>query len=62
LVVGIGLLTQPAAAALIGWLAYGERLGATDFAGRRPDLPGAGADPPPRPACIGAKRITCCGS
>jgi drug/metabolite transporter (DMT)-like permease len=33
LVVGIGLLTQPAGAAMIGWLAYGERLGAADAAG-----------------------------
>jgi len=32
-VVGLGLLTQPAASALIGWLAYGERLGAADAAG-----------------------------
>lgn len=33
LVVGIGLLTQPATAAAIGWLAYGERLGAADAVG-----------------------------
>lgn len=33
LVVGIGLLTQPAVAALIGWTAYGERLGLADLAG-----------------------------
>jgi drug/metabolite transporter (DMT)-like permease len=32
-VVGLGLLTQPAASALIGWLAYGERLGLADGAG-----------------------------
>jgi drug/metabolite transporter (DMT)-like permease len=32
-VVGIGLLTQPAAGAIIGWLAYGERLGPADAAG-----------------------------
>ncbi|MGZ8998853.1 MAG: DMT family transporter [Allosphingosinicella sp.] len=32
-VVGIGLLTQPAASALIGWLAYGEKLGPVDAAG-----------------------------
>jgi drug/metabolite transporter (DMT)-like permease len=32
-VVGIGLLTQPAASALIGWLAYGERLSVADAAG-----------------------------
>jgi drug/metabolite transporter (DMT)-like permease len=32
-VVGIGLLTQPAASAIIGWLAYGERLGPADAAG-----------------------------
>ena len=33
LVVGLGLLTQPAVTALIGWLAYDERLGAADAAG-----------------------------
>jgi drug/metabolite transporter (DMT)-like permease len=33
LVVGIGLLTQPAVAALIGWIAYSERLGLADLAG-----------------------------
>ena len=32
-VVGIGLLTQPAVSALIGWVAYGERLGLADGAG-----------------------------
>jgi drug/metabolite transporter (DMT)-like permease len=32
-VVGIGLLTQPAASAIIGWLADGEKLGAVDAAG-----------------------------
>jgi drug/metabolite transporter (DMT)-like permease len=32
-VTGLGLLTQPAAAALIGWAAYGERLSTADFAG-----------------------------
>jgi drug/metabolite transporter (DMT)-like permease len=32
-VVGLGLLTQPAASALIGWLAYGEKLGPVDGAG-----------------------------
>jgi drug/metabolite transporter (DMT)-like permease len=32
-VVGLGLLTQPAASAVIGWLAYGERLGLADAAG-----------------------------
>lgn len=32
-VVGIGLLTQPAASAIIGWLAYGEKLGPADAAG-----------------------------
>lgn len=32
-VVGVGLLTQPAASAIIGWLAYGEKLGAADAAG-----------------------------
>src|SRR5687768_9285978 len=35
-VVGIGLLTQPAASALIGWLAYDERLGTADAAGAVP--------------------------
>ena len=29
-VVGLGLLTQPAASAIIGWLAYGEKLGPAD--------------------------------
>ncbi|MBX3560739.1 MAG: DMT family transporter [Sphingomonas sp.] len=33
LVVGLGLLTQPVAAAAIGWAAYGERLGLIDLAG-----------------------------
>ncbi|HUP67092.1 MAG TPA: DMT family transporter [Sphingomicrobium sp.] len=33
LVVGLVLLSQPAIAALIGWFAYGERLGAIDFTG-----------------------------
>ncbi|QPQ54676.1 DMT family transporter [Allosphingosinicella flava] len=33
LIVGLGLLTQPAVTALIGWLAYDERLGAADLAG-----------------------------
>lgn len=33
LVVGLTLLTQPVVAAAIGWLAYGERLGAADLAG-----------------------------
>jgi drug/metabolite transporter (DMT)-like permease len=32
-VVGLGLLTQPAATAVIGWFAYGERLGPADAAG-----------------------------
>jgi drug/metabolite transporter (DMT)-like permease len=32
-VVGLGLLTQPAVSALIGWLAYGERLGIADAVG-----------------------------
>jgi drug/metabolite transporter (DMT)-like permease len=32
-VVGLGLLTQPAATAAIGWFAYGERLGPADAAG-----------------------------
>lgn len=32
-VVGVSLLTQPAVTALIGWLAYDERLGAVDAAG-----------------------------
>ena len=33
LVVGLALLTQPAISALIGWLAYGERLRAIDWVG-----------------------------
>ena len=33
LVVGLALLTQPAVAALAGWLAYGERLSAGDVIG-----------------------------
>ena len=33
LVVGLALLTQPAVAALIGWLAYGERLSPLDWVG-----------------------------
>ena len=33
MVVGIGLLTQPAIAAAVGWLAYGERLDGLDFMG-----------------------------
>ena len=33
LVVGLGLLSQPAVTALIGWLAYDERLSAADGAG-----------------------------
>mgnify|MGYP003580731827 CR=1 FL=1 len=33
LVVGLGLLTQPVITAVNGWLAYGERLGTTDFIG-----------------------------
>jgi drug/metabolite transporter (DMT)-like permease len=33
LVVGLGLLTQPAISATIGWLAYGETLSATDIVG-----------------------------
>ncbi len=32
-VVGLGLLTQPAVTAAIGWLAYGERLGPADLLG-----------------------------
>ncbi len=32
-VVGVGLLTQPAVAALIGWAAYGERLSLADMIG-----------------------------
>lgn len=32
-VVGLGLLTQPAASAAIGWFAYRETLGAADMAG-----------------------------
>jgi drug/metabolite transporter (DMT)-like permease len=30
LVVGLTLLTQPAISALVGWLVYGETLGALD--------------------------------
>lgn len=33
LVVGIGLLSQPIVAGIIGWFAYGERLGPLEFAG-----------------------------
>ena len=33
LIVGLGLLTQPVATAVIGWLAYGETLSATDALG-----------------------------
>jgi drug/metabolite transporter (DMT)-like permease len=33
LVVGLALLTQPAVAALVGWLAYGERLSVGDVIG-----------------------------
>lgn len=33
LVVGLGLLTQPVITAVTGWLAYDERLSATDFVG-----------------------------
>lgn len=33
LVVGLALLTQPAISALVGWLAYGEALSATDWIG-----------------------------
>ena len=33
LVVGIALLSQPIVAGTIGWMAYGERLGAPDFIG-----------------------------
>jgi drug/metabolite transporter (DMT)-like permease len=33
LVVGVALLTQPAVTALVGWLAYDERLSATDIFG-----------------------------
>lgn len=33
ILVGIGLLTQPAIAAAIGWLAYGERMDALDLLG-----------------------------
>lgn len=32
-IVGVGLLTQPVAAALIGWWVYGERLGLVDVLG-----------------------------
>jgi drug/metabolite transporter (DMT)-like permease len=33
LIVGLCFLTQPIAAAAIGWFAYGERLSATDGVG-----------------------------
>lgn len=33
LVIGLALLTQPVVAATVGWLAYGEALGAADFVG-----------------------------
>ena len=33
LVVGLGLLTQPVAAAAVGWIVYGERLGVLDATG-----------------------------
>ncbi|MHA4875128.1 EamA family transporter, partial [Enterococcus faecium] len=33
LVMGIALLIQPVVSASIGWLAYGERLGAPDLIG-----------------------------
>lgn len=33
LVIGLGFLTQPAVAALVGWLAYGEAMGPADMAG-----------------------------
>ena len=33
MVVGLGLLTQPAVTAVIGWIAYDERLGLSDAAG-----------------------------
>jgi drug/metabolite transporter (DMT)-like permease len=33
LVIGLALLTQPAVAALNGWLAFGETLSAADVAG-----------------------------
>ncbi|HEY6916717.1 MAG TPA: EamA family transporter, partial [Allosphingosinicella sp.] len=31
--VGLGLLTQPAVSALVGWLVYGEKLTLADLAG-----------------------------
>ena len=40
LVIGLALLTQPAVAVLVGWLAFGEVLGPLDFAGMA--LVGAG--------------------
>jgi len=33
LVVGIGLLSQPIVAGIVGWSAYGEKLGLADFIG-----------------------------
>ena len=56
-VVGLGLLTQPAATAVIGWFAYGERLGFADAAGAV--LIGAALvliRLPERPARAGASR------
>jgi drug/metabolite transporter (DMT)-like permease len=32
-IVGVGLLTQPVAAAVIGWFAYRESFGLTDLVG-----------------------------
>ena len=57
-VVGLGLLTQPAVTALVGWFAYDERLGAADIGGavlisialvliRLPARPGACKQAPP---------------
>ena len=33
LVIGIALLIQPVVAGVVGWLVYGERLGAADLVG-----------------------------
>jgi len=55
-VTGLGLLTQPIAAAAIGWFVYGEQLGLLDAAGalmicvglvliRLPQKPAAGERP-----------------
>ena len=56
LVLGLALMTQPAVAVLVGWLAFGEVIGPLDLAGMV--LVGAGlvlarGDPEPRPSAAG---------